>query len=179
MTFSVASKAQNNENSGVYLNADDYKNHRLSYTLHVGDFLQPNEFWNGPYLDVTISKKLTRLEKDKIFGYRLEGHDYRISNRHIYLVEDTARFMLYSISKLLPRDKGYKPGQQYYFSVSAGGALHLLTIDNLLYHFEYKPAFCNALRRLHSDLQLSEYDEELHQYRVKLLFAKRGTVPAN
>ncbi len=73
--------------TGVYLNENDYKDHKLTYASNT-DKLQLNEFFGGSSISVISEGKKVNLNKSEIFGYRLANQDYRFYNNIAYKVID-------------------------------------------------------------------------------------------
>jgi hypothetical protein len=159
---------------GIYLNEQDYKDHKLSYILSSDEKLQLHEFLNGKNVSLTYQGKKIILAKNAIFGYRLQGQDFRFFNNEAYRIIDTAGFLLYGHQKLVQQGKGPKPTEQFYFSVNTVQPVHDLTIHNLWNSFPQHVSFRYSLQSdFNSDADLVNYDKLFHQYKIKYLYFKQ------
>jgi hypothetical protein len=177
MIQGLSLKAQNT--TGVYLNENDYKDHKLTYASNT-DKLQLNEFFGGSSISVMSEGKKVNLNKSEIFGYRLANQDYRFYNNVAYKVIDTTGFTIYSREKLVQDTKGYKPATQYFFSVNGKQAVKELTIANLAASFAQATDFRYSLQNnFRSDADLISYDHVANQYKVKYLYLEHRRVMAS
>ncbi|ASU32008.1 hypothetical protein [Mucilaginibacter xinganensis] len=164
-----------NKEKGIYLTEQDYKNHKLSYLLESHDKLQLNEFMNGKNVSLTYQGKKIKLAKQDIFGYRLQGQDFRFYQNEAYRIIDSAGFLLYSRSKLVQQGKGPKPVEQFYFSGGANEPLLGLTVANLWNSFPKQVSFRYSLQRnFNGDADLVAYDKLSGQYKIKYLYFKQN-----
>jgi len=175
VTIKVASvNAQSSEvEKGIYLTEQDYKTHHVSYNLSRQDKLILNEFLNGKNVSLVYQGKKVKLAKSDIFGYRNDGHDFRFYNNEAYAIMDTAGFLLYSKQKLTQQGKGYKPVEQFYFSVNGAQPVMELTVRNLWNSFPKQPDFRYSIQsNFNGDAELLSYDKVLGEYKIKYLFFK-------
>jgi hypothetical protein len=165
--------------TGVYLNENDYKDHKLTYASNT-DKIQLNEFFGGNSISVMSEGKKVNLNKSKIFGYRLANQDYRFYNNVAYKVIDTAGFTIYSREKLVQHTKGYKPTEQYFYSVNNKQAVKELTVANLAASFPQATDFRYSLQsNFRNDADLISYDHVANQYKVKYLYLAHKRVMAS
>jgi hypothetical protein len=158
---------------GIYLTEHDYKKHHLSYNLSSQDKLTLNEFLNGKNVSLVYQGKKVKLAKNDIFGYRINGHDFRFYNNEAYAIMDTAGFLIYSKQTLTQQGKDYKPVEQFYFSVNAGQPVMQLTVRNLWNSFPKQPDFRYSIQsNFNNDADLLSYDNALGEYKLKYLFFK-------
>lgn len=158
---------------GIYLTEQDYKTHHLSYNLSSQDKLTLNEFLNGKNVSLIYQGKKMKLAKSDIFGYRINGHDFRFYNNEAYAIMDTAGFLLYSKQALTQQGKGYKPVEQFYFSVNTAQPVIELTVRNLWNSFPKQPDFRYSIQsNFNGDADLLTYDKALGEYKIKYLFFK-------
>jgi hypothetical protein len=177
MIQAINLKAQST--TGVYLNENDYKDHKLTYASNT-DKIQLNEFLGGNTITVTNDGKKVSLAKSEIFGYRLANQDYRFYNNVAYKIIDTAGFTLYSREKLTQQAKGYKPTEQYFYSVNDKQAVKDLTVENLTASFPQSADFrYSLLNNFHNDADLAAYDKVAKQYEVKYLYFAHKRVMAS
>lgn len=156
--------------SGVYLNENDYKDHKLTYASNT-NAIQLNEFFGGSSISVVSEGKKVNLNKSEIFGYRLANQDYRFYNNVAYKVIDTTGFTIYSREKLVQDTKGYKPATKYFFSVNDKQEVKELTVANLSASFPQATDFRYSLQNnFRSDADLVAYDHVANQYKVKYLY---------
>jgi hypothetical protein len=166
-----------NTEKGIYLNEQDYKNHKLSYVLGSHDKLQLNEFLNGKNISLFYQGKKVKLTKNDIFGYRLQGQDFRFYNNEAYRIIDSAGFLLYSHPKLVQQGKGPKPVEQFYYSLNGAQPVLDLTIPNLWKSFPKQVSFRYSLEsNFTGDADLMTYDKLSNQYKIKYLYFKQKQV---
>jgi hypothetical protein len=158
---------------GIYLTEHDYKTHHVSYNLGSQDKWTLNEFLNGKNVSLVYQGKEVKLAKSDIFGYRINGHNFRFYNNEAYAIMDTAGFLLYSKQTLTQQGKGYKPVEQFYFSVNAAQPVMELTVRNLWNSFPKQPDFRYSIQsNFNGDADLLSYDKALGEYKIKYLFFK-------
>ena len=165
--------------TGVYLNENDYKDHKLTYASNTAS-IQLNEFFGGNTISVVNEGKKVSLNKNEVFGYRLANQDYRFYNNVAYKVIDTTGFTIYSREKLVQHIKGYKPSTQYFYSVNNKQAIKELTIANLTASFPQSADFRYSLQNnFRDDADLISYDHVANQYKVKYLYMEHKRVIAS
>jgi hypothetical protein len=171
-------KAQTaNTKKGIYLNEQDYKNHKLSYILNSHDKLQLNEFLNGKNVCLVHQGNKVKLAKNDIFGYHLQGQDFRFYHNGSYRIIDTAGFLLYGHLKLVQQGKGPKPVEEFYFSANTSQPILDLTIPNLSNSFPRQVGFRYSLQGNFSvDADLMSYDKISNLYKIKYLYFKQKQV---
>jgi hypothetical protein len=171
-------KAQNTiTEKGIYLNEQDFKNNKLSYVLTNTDKLQLNEFLNGKNVSLTYQGKKIKLAKSDIFGYRLNGENFRFYHNEAYKIIDTAGFLLYSHPKLTQQGKGYKPVDEFFYSVNTAQPVLALTIHSLWDSFPENTAFRYSLQsNFSTDGDLMTYDRAANKYKVKYLYFQQKQV---
>jgi hypothetical protein len=177
MIQGLSLKAQST--TGVYLNENDYKDHKLTYASNT-NAIQLNEFFGGSIISVTSEGKKVSLNKNEIFGYRLANQDYRFYNNVAYKVIDTTGFTIYSREKLIQDTKGYKPATRYFFSVTNKHSIKELTVANLAASFPQATDFRYSLQsNFRNDADLISYDKVANQYKVKYLYLAHKRVMAS
>src|ERR1700761_6530409 len=102
---STLAKAQK---TGLYLTAEDFLNHKISYESDGsnGTKIQLREVFGSSNVMVIQNGKRQVFLKSAIFGYRNNGQDYRYFNNSAYRIIDTQGFYIYGNSKLVPAGKG-------------------------------------------------------------------------
>ena len=175
LVFANSLMAQNTATTtGIYLTEQDYEAGKLNYILGANDKLRLNTFLNGKKVAITRDGKKIKLQKNEIYGYRENGHDYRFYNTGAYRIVDTAGFMLYSRRQLVEKGKGSLPIEVYYYSAQKGAPVMPLTLANLNSSFAAQTNFRYALRNYYSgDAGLAKYDAALKMYVIKYLFLQQ------
>lgn len=160
--------AQSNT-TGIYLTAQDYKAGKITYANAAG--LKLNNFLGGNHISLTSEGKKVRLAKAEIFGYRLNGIDFRFYHNEAYQVLDTAGFILYSRSQLIPQGKGYVTVNKYFYSTTESASVNALTIANISQSFPEQTDFRYSLEHYFvGDADLATYDKLNKQYEIKYLY---------
>lgn len=165
--------------TGVYLNENDYKDHKLTYASN-SNAIQLNEFFGGSTISIVNEGKKVNLNKNEIFGYRLANQDYRFYKNAAYKIVDTVGFTIYSREKLVQDTKGYKPATRYFFSVNNKRNIQELTVANLAASYPQATDFRYSLQsNFRNDADLISYDNTAHQYKVKYLYLAHKRVMAS
>ncbi|AYL94545.1 hypothetical protein [Mucilaginibacter celer] len=160
--------AQGNE-TGIYLTAADYKAGKLSYANATN--LKLNGFLGGSRVSFTDQGKKVKLKKAGIYGYRVNGADYRYQGNQAYRILDTAGFTIYSRERLVPQGKGYATTIQYYYSVDGASVVNDLTVANIGKSFAGQTEFrYNLEGSFRGDADLAAYDKLSKQYKIKYLY---------
>ncbi|MGZ3750338.1 MAG: hypothetical protein ACXVAU_03620 [Mucilaginibacter sp.] len=160
---------------GLYLTAEDYLNHKVTYESDGsnGTKIQLHEVFGGYSVVVTQNGKRQVISKSTIFGYRNNGQDYRFFNNSAYRIIDTQGFYIYGYSKLVPAGKGSKQAEFFYFSSKPNGEIKPLTMDNLQASFSKDTRFLYAVEGyFKNDNELTSYDTSLKEYKLKYLYAQ-------
>jgi len=160
---------------GLYLTAEDFLNHKISYESDGsnGTKIQLHELLGGYNVVVIENGKRQVFSKSVIFGYRNNGQDYRYFNNAAYRIIDTQGFYIYGNSKLVPAGKGPKPAEFFYFSSKPGSEIKPLTMDNLQASFSKDTRFLYAVEGFFkTDNELTSYDANLKEYKLKYLYAQ-------
>jgi len=158
---------------GLYLTAEDYHNHKLSYktTGNDGNIVQLNEFLGSRKVVVVYNGKKEVLYKSAIYGYKYNSTDYRYFNNSSYKIIDDKDFYLYSAHKLVQQGKGPKAINTYYFSTTAVADIKPLSIKNLQSTFADNARFRYLLdSQFSTDNSLTAYDSAANEYKVKYLY---------
>ncbi|MDB4921970.1 hypothetical protein [Mucilaginibacter sp.] len=177
----LRSQAQtSNGSTGIYLTEQDYKSHKLTYTLSPTDKMQLNEFLDGKNVTLVYQGKKLTLPKSGLFGYRLHNQDFRFFHNEAYSIVDTAGFMLYKKDKLTQQGKGYMPVERYFYSVNLNQSIHELTIENLWNSFPGQTGLRYSIQNnFKQDADLAAYDKFAHQYKLKYLYFQQKEVAAH
>lgn len=160
---------------GLYLTAEDYLNHKLSYESDgsKGNKVFLHAVFGGYKVVVVQNGQKHAFSKGEIFGYRLNDQDYRYFNNSAYHIIDTKGFYIYGYSKLVPAGKGVKDAESFYFSSKADNEIKPLTMDKLQMVFAKDPRFLYSIQGFfRSDNELTAYDANLKEYKLKYLYAQ-------
>ncbi|WP_461450349.1 hypothetical protein [Mucilaginibacter sp.] len=158
---------------GLYLTADDYHNHKLSYktTGNDGNSIQLNEFLGSHKVVVVYNGKKEVIYKSAIYGYRYNKTDYRYFNNNPYKIIDDKDFYLYSAPKLVQWGKSPKSIDAFYFSSTAISDVKPLSIKNLQSTYADNAKFRYLLEsQFQTDNALTAYDSATNEYKVKYLY---------
>ena len=171
--------------SGIYLNAADYAEHRLS---SEGDCkssthkLELHDVLNKPYIHVTHGTETKRYEKSNLFGFRsCAGLDYRFAGNHEYQILEARQLYIYVVQApaRLGKDtaSGLNKVSTYYFSAGANGQIVSLTVSNLKQAFPDNHRFHDGLDQMLGTVgDLAQYDDFHKMFKVnRLLIASTST----
>jgi len=171
-SFATRSFAQDKA-TGLYLTAEDYVNHKLSFETNGTDatHITLNEFLDGSKVTVWHDGKKQVFVKNEIFGYHTSNSDYRFFNNVGYKIIDTKDFYIYSHPKLVQQGKGEKLADSFYFSASVKDAVEPLTIKDLEKTYAQNTKFKYTIEsEFQCDNELTKYDASIQEYKVKYLF---------
>lgn len=171
MAMFIQSTTAKSQTTGLYLTANDYLSHKLSYS-GSGDKIKINGFFEAGNVTLTHEGKKQSLPKNEIFGYSKDGHDYRFFNNEEYCIMENKGLFIYSRTKLVQEAKDPKPTTQYYFSTGLSEPILPLTIANLQKVYEKKyPKFIYAAEELFkSDADLAAFDSYTKEYKLTYLY---------
>src|ERR1700752_679015 len=118
---------------GLYLTAQDFLDHKLSYESDGSNAnkIKLHATFGGYKVIVIQNGKKHMFSKSEIFGYQLNGQDYRYYNNAAYRIIDTKGFCIYGYCRLIPAGKGLKDVESFYFSSAPDEEIKPLTMDNL------------------------------------------------
>ena len=155
---------------GLYMTAQDYLDHKLSYG---SDKIALHAVFGGYKVVVTENGKRHVFSKSEIFGYQLNGQDYRYYNNSAFRIIDTQGFFIYGYCRLVPAGKGPKDSESFFFSPAAGDEIKPLTMDNLQVVFAKKTRFLYTIQGFFkADNELISYDANLKEYKLKYLYTQ-------
>lgn len=172
MLLSVTAKAQSS--SGIYLSADDFVNHKLSYTTEAeAGRIRFNGLFDWSTVKINQDGSPIYLHKNKIFGYRLKGVDYRYFKNTAYKIIAEKGIYMYAAYQLEPNTRGVKRVEDFYFSQKPDTAIKALTMNNLEAEFQNDTQFLYAIEGFFkSDRQLAEYDKKLKEFKLEYIYAQ-------
>jgi hypothetical protein len=160
---------------GLYLTAEDFLNHKLSYESdgNNGNKIKLHEVFGSYKVIVTQNGKKQLFSKSEIFGYRKNDQDYRYFNNSAYRIIDTQGFYIYSYYRLMPEGTGPKQVEYFYFSSKSNDEIKPLTMDNLQTVFSKNTRFLYAIQGFfRTDNELTAYDTNLKEYKLKYLYTE-------
>jgi hypothetical protein len=158
---------------GLYLTQQDFLQHKVSFETDANTRIRLHAIFGSYQVVVIQNGKKQYFSKDKIFGYRMDGQDYRYYNHCAYHIVDTTGFFLYAYYKLDQQGKGPKQVEQFYFSPKADGEIKPLTISNLQSAFSNDTRFVYTVKGFfRSDNELMAYDANLKEFKLKYLYGE-------
>jgi hypothetical protein len=173
MVFVAQKSISQNAVTGLYLTADDYAHHKLSFVTggNSKNCIHLNEFMESGKVVVKYNGKTQTLLKSEIFGYSCDQQDYRYFNNVAYKIIDTTDFFIYSAPKLEQQGKGLKPVERFYFSSTARSEIERLSIKNLEAAYASNIKFRYMIESTFAtDNSLTSYDAAVKEYKVKYLY---------
>ena len=162
--------------SGIYMNATDYAERRLSLEgdcQSASQKLELHDVLRKPYLDITHGGEKRRYAKSVVYGVQTcSGREYRFVGNGEYQILEPGPITVYTF-----RPAGRRRRRRYFFSVGPSGAALPLTRDSLKRAFPDNPTFQNALdRTFKSDSTLTRFDESHKMFVInRLLIASTST----
>ncbi|TWR27794.1 hypothetical protein FPZ42_00850 [Mucilaginibacter achroorhodeus] len=170
----MSTKVKAQSTSGIYLSADDFVNHKLSYTTEAETHhIRFNGLFDWSTIKIDENGKPVHLRKNEIFGYRLNGTDYRFFKNTAYKIIADKGIYLYAAYQLEPGTRGMKRVEDFYFSQKPDTTIRPLTMTNLETCFQNDTQFLYALEGFfRSDKQLADYDNKLHEYKLEYIYGQ-------
>ncbi|HSC38597.1 MAG TPA: hypothetical protein VLD19_12015 [Chitinophagaceae bacterium] len=165
-------------NSGLYLSANDFLQHKLSNEINCSgsDKLETHGLLGSASVTVVKNGQKQSFPKNQLYGYRdCKGRDYRFYNHDTYRILDTAGFFIYYGYKYEqgPGGKGLVKTDEYYFSTEGNSQLIVLNIDNLKKAFPANDRFHYQIdEECKTDKDLVAYDGFLKTYKIKYLYSQ-------
>lgn len=170
LSFGAVAKAQ----TGVYMNATDFKNNKLSAmgnSRHGKTKIRPHDFCGNASFIIIHDGIKSKYNKDKIFGYRdADNMDYRFYDKIPYRIAESGSIFIYELDEHIPQSKGFKTENRYYFSITADGSIYPLTPSNLKYAFKDNSKFVDRLDTYFNSYDISEYDTIHKTFLINSLF---------
>lgn len=172
-----AAFAQQQNTEGIYKTAADFINHNISYAFDgktkTGS-IKVNDFFASPTIEVKAGGEKHKLHKSDIYGYTTgNNNNYRFVNNEVYQIVDTTGFYLYTAYMPGVGEKATFAEKDYFFSKDATSIPQPLTVENLHKEFASNTRFRYAADEFFtSNKKLTEYDSNLHCYKLKYLYAQ-------
>jgi len=170
--------------SGIYLNWQDYSNHKLSYSGYCGtasDNIRLNHFFSKGYIEVKQDGKKTKLGKDQVFGYRdCKQKDYRFykSNDREYRIVEIGPVVIYiaNLPVTISTGKTVQLVPYHFFSKDLQSDILPLTAINLKQVFPDNIKFPDKPNvQLNSVLDAYAYDDAHKMYKVNFLLRQSNS----
>lgn len=172
-----AEKIKHPSKNGLYSTFNDFVNHKLideSNENLTNAKLKLNDRSDSLHV-LKSEKKHHHPTKKDVYGYiNYKNENYRFYNKTAYKIIDTAGFFIYYLYKNepSPNGKGLVKTDEYFFSTKGDNTIQPLTINNLEKAFPEKHQFHYDIDAMFkSDKDLIIYDNFLHIYKIKYLFA--------
>jgi hypothetical protein len=157
---------------GLYLTAQDYLSHKLSYGSGSDKIKVSGLFGTSSVVLMHDGKKQV-FAKSQIFGYSKDGEDFRFFDNAEYRIVSGKGLFIYTHTTLVQQGKGPKPTEQYYFSASLSDPIQSLTITNILIAYAKYPNFTYAVEGFfRSDSELTAYDTYNKQFKIAYLYTQ-------
>lgn len=160
------------DSSGVYSSAADFKNRKLAYAINCINEkhkIKLNEFLNQSFITVVHDQKSIKLQKKNIFGFR--DCDNTISRfvgkSHYTILNPDEEILLYKHILASPKAQAV----HYYFSKSANDEVMKLNLTNLKKAFPNNHKFHDSLdAEFGKDIDLAQYDSFHKMYTVNRIY---------
>ena len=167
-------EAQTAKTSGVYLSAQDYQNHRLSFVGQCGSKdhgLELHDVLHKSYIHVKHDSKKKRFEKKDLFGFQAcDGRDFRFVSNLEYQIMEANELYIYMHESWISHGRTSQTVQDYYFSVGASGPIQALTFRNLKAALPDNFRFLGLVAsRIEDDRELAQYDKSKQTFAVNRL----------
>jgi len=178
MTLAAQKSIASGSVTGLYLTAEDYVHHKLSFSTNGSDknHIRLNEFLQSAKVVVMYNGKKQTFLKSRLFGYSRDNQDYRYFNNIAYRIIDTRDFLIYSAPRLKQQAKWSKPENEYYFSSTDTAAIVPLSIKNLEAVYVSNTKFRYMIESgFATDNSLTAYDTALKEYKVKYLYEQSSS----
>lgn len=174
--FSLKAIAQR-DSSGVYMSADDFIKHKLTYAINCNTEkhkIKAHDFFQQPCFVIIHRDTTTTLNKKDVFGVRLcDNRTIRFyDNREFPIINPDERILIYKILTV-NSPKTYPKPNEYFFSKDAYSSPQPLTIEKLRAAFPENKNFCRLLEEnFTSDDELLKYSGHFKMYLINVLFKK-------
>jgi hypothetical protein len=170
MSFNAYSQI---DSSGIYITANDYKNHKLSYAINYKTEkhkINNSLIFKSGIIKIKHQGRVYDLKKSEIYGYKnTNGKELRFIGEKEYTILNAGEpFLLYFYQQPLHSEKGInKYLLTYYFSTSPEAIPQLLTKENLKLAFPNNHKFHDELdAQFKSDDELFNYDDFHKMYKI-------------
>lgn len=171
---SITSSLAQQDSSGVYLSASDFKNGKLAYAINCKTQkhkIKLNEFFSKPYITIVHEGKSVNLDKKNIFGFRDCGDiTYRfVDQNHYTVLNPKEEILLYKL--VILASKNQQEAVHYYFSKSPDSEVQELSLTNLKKAFPGNHKFHDMLdAEFNGIVNLAQYDSFHKMYKVNRLY---------
>lgn len=162
------------DSSGVYFTASDFKNRHLVYAINCKTQkhkIKLKSFFSKPYIVVVHNDSSYTLQKSEVYGYKdCDENVYRFVDQKVYEILNPFepiviyRYFVYML---------HNPVNEYFFSNGDTGIVEELTKANLRRAFPDNHKFHELLDLSFKDeLSLSSYDKRKKVYKLMAVYAK-------
>lgn len=163
--------------SGLYLNAQDFNNKKLSYEIDCSvesHKISTDKIFNKSKLDIIHAGKKYSYDKKDLFGFRdCNNRDFRFIDNKEYRILDTEGFCLLSSVVYIRSGKTDIKKPAYYFSKESDGTVQELTLENLKAAFPGNHKFHDMLdAQFKGDDNLGVYDSFHKTYKVNHIYSQ-------
>lgn len=167
-----AQKSDPKAQSGLYLNAEDYQNGKLTLPNTSGKShkIRLKNFWGSRYLEVEHGGQKYRFHKDSIYAYQDDkGKVFRFFKNYSneYRLLENKSLVIYSMDETDTRGKGIKRVTRYFFSTSLKEHIVPLTMENVKNAFPDNHKLHDELDKyFKKDQELTVYDNRHKAFRI-------------
>jgi hypothetical protein len=175
LTKNVA--AQNNS-SGVYISAADYKNNKLADEVECKKnskevFKKHDVFAKASFVVVNKGTKITYLKKD-IYAYRdCNNRVWRFYNNRQYEILEAKNVYIYAVEKIVISGIAVERDAIYYFSDGADGEIKKLTTANLKATYPNNQTLTSILDSyIQTNQDIKGFDATRNTYIVNYLYSQ-------
>ena len=128
--------ALSQDKAGIYLNASDYMDHKLSFEIDCNNVKHAirlhTVLFDGAYITLAHNGVKQRFLKKDIYGYADCNKTYRFYKNSAYCIERTDGIYVYSQEEYISQYKSpSKVVHHYYFSTAPGSEIIPLSPGNL------------------------------------------------
>lgn len=161
------------DSSGVYLNATDFMQRKLSYAINCKTEkhkINPNLLFNADEVKFKHMDSTFMFKKNDLFGYRTcDGKEYKFVNNTEYTILNPGEPLIlyfYQHNVHSAKEAGNYPAM-YFFSKDATSPIQELTLYNLKATYPENHKFHDALdAAFNKDKELNAYDSFHKMYKV-------------
>ena len=181
IAFTVCKLLAQNNISGIYLNWQDYKEGKLSFTINCDSSsgkIKTNCIFSQNHITIIRNGEKTKLNKDSIFGYRdCKQNDFRFKTNddREYQILENKNIIIYVayVGVPAPSGKGNELIKKYLFSTSLASEILPLTVINLKRSTKGNLKFHDSLDVEFPDGNgISNFDSGHNMYKVNFLLSQ-------
>jgi hypothetical protein len=163
--------------SGVFKNAADYKNNRLTYECNCGtsknNIHLRNFFGESKSIVVNSEGKKYKLKKRTIYGFRnCKKELFRLYGNVAYELVEAGKIIIYRKQEHVAQGKGFKVVNVYSFSTTAESDIVPLTFHNLEDAYGNNENFIDLLYQYKGAMEAFAYDKAHATFKINYLYSK-------